>query len=328
MLFELPNFEHIDATDVEGAVSCLHLHGAKARVIAGATDLLSLMKDRIEGPEVLVNIKAIPGMAGITYDEKAGLRIGAAVTLNHLATSDLIKEKFSILSQAALQVGTTQLRNVGTVGGNVCQRPRCLYFRHPHFMCFKKGGTRCFAVAGEHRFYHAIMKHGKCVMAHPSDMAPSLIALKAEAIIAGPEGEKKVPFASFFLHPNGLGETILKPDEFLVAVEIPNRETTHQLFLKHRIRRAADFALVSVALVARMSAGVCEDIAVVLGGIAPFPYVAAAAEEMIRGRRLDERLISDAAEASVKEARPLPMNGYKVDLTKTLVRRALMSTMR
>jgi xanthine dehydrogenase YagS FAD-binding subunit len=328
MLFELPNFEHIDATDVEEAVSCLHRYGEKARVIAGATDLLSLMKDRIDVPEVLVNIKTIPGMTGITYDEKAGLRIGAAVTLNQVALSDLIQQKFSILSQAALQVGTTQLRNVGTVGGNVCQRPRCLYFRHPHFMCFKKGGATCYAAAGEHRFYHAIMKKGKCVMAHPSDMAPSLVALKAKAIIAGPEGERKVPFASFFLNPNGPGETILKPDEFLVAVEIPNQETTHQLFLKHRIRHAADFALVSVAMVARMSADVCEDIAVVLGGIAPFPYVAAMAEEMIRGRRLDERLISDAAETSVKEARPLPMNGYKVDLTKTLVRRALISIVR
>jgi xanthine dehydrogenase YagS FAD-binding subunit len=321
MLFELPRFEHIDATDVEEAVSCLRRHGEKARVIAGATDLLGLMKDRIDVPEVLVNIKTIPGMAGITCDKETGLKIGAAATLNQLATSDLIKQKFSILSQAALQVGTTQLRNMGTLGGNVCQRPRCLYFRHPHFRCFKKGGARCFAVAGEHRFYHAIMRNGNCVMAHPSDMAPPLIALKARAIIAGPEGERKVPFESFFLNPNGIGETILKPDEFLVAVEIPNQETTHQLFLKQRIRRAADFALSSVAMVARVPDGVCEEIRLVLGGIAPFPYVAA--EAMIRGRRLDERLISDAAEESVKEARPLPMNAYKVDLTKALVRRAL-----
>jgi xanthine dehydrogenase YagS FAD-binding subunit len=160
-------------------------------------------------------------------------------------------------------------------------------------------------------------------MAHPSDMAPPLIALKARAIIAGPEGERKVPFESFFLNPNGIGETILKPDEFLAAVEIPNQETTHQLFLKQRIRRAADFALASVAMVARVPDGVCEEIRLVLGGIAPFPYGAATAEAMIRGRRLDELLIADAAEESVKEARPLPMNGYKVDLTKALVRRAL-----
>jgi len=153
MLFELPGFEHVDAKDAREAALCLRQYGEKAKVIAGATDLLSLMKDRIEGPElkvpeVLVNIKTIPGIARIDYDEKTGLRIGAGVTLNQLATADLIRQKFNILSQAVLQVGTTQIRNMGTVGGNVCQRPRCLYFRHAHFVCFKKGGSKCYAVAG------------------------------------------------------------------------------------------------------------------------------------------------------------------------------------
>jgi len=328
LLYELPSFELLDAATVRDAVASLTKYNGKARVIGGGTDLLSLMKDRVEGPEltvpeVLVNIKTIPELSQITYDEHTGIRIGAAVTLNRLQTSDVIKQEFTVLSQAAGHVGTTQIRNMGTLGGNICQRPRCLYFRHPHFVCYKKGGDKCYAVAGEHRYYHSIMKHRRCVMAHPSDMAPPLIALKAQAIIAGPEGGRKVPFESFFLNPTGIGETILKWAEFLVAVEIPNQETTHQLFLKQRIRRAVDFALSSVAMVACMPDGVCEDIRVVLGGIAPFPYVASMAEEIIRGRRLDERLISDAAEASVKEARPLPMNGYKVDLTKTLVRRAL-----
>jgi xanthine dehydrogenase YagS FAD-binding subunit len=330
MLFELPSFEHIDAKDATDAVSCLRQYGGKARVIAGATDLLGLMKDRIEGPEfrmpeVLVNIKAIPGIATIDHDGKSRLRIGAGVTLNQLATSDLIGQKFNILTQAALHVGTTQVRNMGTVGGNLCQRPRCLYFRQAHFLCYKKGGKQCYAVAGEHRFYHSIMEKGKCVMAHPSDMAPALIALKASAIITGSEGERSLPLEDFFLGPNNFGETVLKPDEFLTAIEVPGQDNkSPQIFLKQQIRRAADFALSSAALAARVSDGVCEDIRVVLGGVAPFPFVAAAVEEIIKGRRLDEGLISDAAEASVKEARPLPMNGYKVDLTKTLVRRALM----
>jgi len=262
-------------------------------------------------------------MTSITYDEETGLRIGAAATLNQLATSDLIRQRFTMLSQAALQVGTTQLRNMGTVGGNVCQRPRCSYFRHPHFICFKKGGTRCYAVAGEHRFYHAIMMHGKCVMAHPSDMAPALLALKARAIIASSEKERKVPFETFFSGPNSLVETVLKSGELLTAVEIPDQQNTRQIFLKQRIRHAADFALSSVTAEARMSDGICEEISVVLGGVAPYPHPAAEVEKMIQGRRLEERLIADAAEASVKEARPLPMNGYKVDLTKALVRRAL-----
>ena len=144
MLLELPIFEHIDATDVDDAASCLDRYGEKARVIAGATDLLSLMKDRIEGPglrvpEVLVNIKTIPGMTGITYDKETGLRIGAAVTLNQLATSDLIRQRFSMLSQAALQVGTTQLRNVGTVGGNCLPEATMLILQAPALRLLQKG---------------------------------------------------------------------------------------------------------------------------------------------------------------------------------------------
>ena len=223
-------------------------------------------------------------------------------------------------------VGTTQLRNMGTVGGNICQRPRCAYFRHPHFVCFKKGGARCYAVSGEHRFYHSILKNGKCVMAHPSDMAPALVALKARAVIAGVEGERIVPLHDLFLGPDNVTETILGSDELLLALEVPEQpDGTRQIFLKQRIRHAADFALVSVAVVGRAADGVCRRISIVLGGVAPFPYVAKTAEEMIEGQVLTEQLIADAAEAAVTEARPLPMNHYKVDLTKTMVKRALTS---
>jgi len=331
MLFELPSFEHIDEKDVKEVALWLQKYGGKARVVAGATDLLSLMKDRVEGPEfkipeVLINIKAIPEMNRIAYDEKAGLRIGAVVTLNRLATSDVVKQKFNILSQASLKVGTTQLRNMGTVGGNLCQRPRCLYFRHSHFLCFKKGGSKCYAATGEHRFYHSILENGKCVMAHPSDLAPALIALQAKAIIMSPNGEKRVPLQEFFLGPNHYTETILKTDEFLTGIEVPNQnDRTHQIFLKERIRHSSDFALSSVATVAQISGGMCKDIRIVLGGIAPFPYIASLANEEVKGKRLNEELISQAAEASIEKAHPLPMNRYKVDLTKALVRRALTS---
>ena len=331
MLFELPSFEHVDAQDVKEVASLLQKYGGKARVIAGATDLLSLMKDRVEGPgckipEVLVNIKRIPDLMRIAYDEGAGLRIGAGVTLNRLATSDVIQKEFKILSQAALQVGTTQLRNVGTLGGNLCQRPRCLYFRHPHFLCFKKGGSRCNATTGEHRFYHSIMKQGRCVMAHPSDLAPALIALKAGVTIMGPDGSKKVPLQELFLGPNHYRETILKTDQYLTEIHVPTQNGgSHQVFLKERVRHSADFALSSVATVARVSGGVCEDIRIVLGGVAPFPYIASIAEEVIKGKNLDESLISQAAEVSVKGTKPLPMNRYKVDLTRALVKRALAS---
>jgi xanthine dehydrogenase YagS FAD-binding subunit len=163
-------------------------------------------------------------------------------------------------------------------------------------------------------------------MAHPSDLAPALIALKAEVMIISPNGERKAPLQEFFLGPNHHTETILKTDEYLTEIHVPTQKwRTLQVFLKERIRHSADFALSSVSAVARISAGICEEIRIVLGGVAPFPYVASTAEEVIKGKKMDEDLISQAAGASVEEAKPLPMNGYKVDLTKALVKRALAS---
>ena len=330
MLYELPAVEHFDVKSVKEAISRLRQNGEKARVIAGGTDLLGLMKDRIEGPqlkipEVLINIKAIPELHHVTYDPNAGLRIGAAVTLSQVEYSEVINKKFSVLAQAARQVGTTQLRNMGTIGGNICQRPRCLYFRHPHFPCYKKGGDKCYAAAGEHRHYHSILKHEKCVMACPADMASALVALEGQALINGREGEKTLPLQEFFLGPNSFTETALKSDEILAQLVVPDQKWTHQVFLKHRIRHSSDFSLASVAMVARISDGTCMEIRIVLGGVAPFPYIAFKAEEVVRGKELSDQVISQAAEASVEEARPLPMNRYKIDLTRALVRRVLTS---
>lgn len=331
MLYELPAFKHADAESVREAVIWLEKWGNDASVIAGGTDLLGLMKDRLEGPQlrtpqVLINVKHIAEMKRIDHDDELGLRIGAAVTLNQLGASDIIRQRFSILSQAARQIGTTQIRNMGTLGGNLCQRPQCLYFRHPDFPCYKKGGRKCYAVGGEHRYDHSVINYGKCVVAHPSDMAPALIALNASAIIVTSNGERQVPLQDFFLSSDDYTETVLKPGELLLEVRVPNESSkTNQLFLKHRVRHASDFALASVAMVAEMSEGIVQDIRIVMGGIAPFPYVTDKTEEMINGKGLDPELISRVAEASIDGARPLPQNGYKIDLAKALVKRALES---
>jgi len=170
------------------------------------------------------------------------------------------------------------------------------------------------------------MKYGKCVMAHPSDLATVLVALKARAVIAASDGERQVPFEDFFLGSNDITETVLKSGEFLVEVRVPyQRGRSYQRFLKHRIRHSVDFSLSSVAVVAQISQGVCEDIQIVLGAIAPFPFKASEAEKIIQGRTLDDGIISKAAEAATERAKPLPMNRYKVDLTKALVRRVLTS---
>jgi xanthine dehydrogenase YagS FAD-binding subunit len=331
LLYELPSFDLVDVATVGDAVACLDRNSGKARVIAGGTDLLSLMKDRVEGPGlkipgVLVNVKSIPELNAITYDEHAGVRIGSAVTLNRLQTSEILRQEFNILSRAAGQVGTTQIRNMGTIGGNLCQRPRCMYFRHPHFPCYKKGGEKCYAVAGEHRYYHSIMKNGRCVMAHPSDLAPVLAALEAQVIIAGTEGGKNMNLLDFFTPANAFTETVLQPGQLLTGVQIPNQKgRTYQSFLKHRIRHASDFALSSVAVVARITEGFCDHIRIVLGGIAALPYRASRAEEVLRGNKLAQEVILQAAEAPLAEAHPLTNNRYKLELSKALVRRALTS---
>ena len=183
-------------------------------------------------------------------------------------------------------------------------------------------------MTGEHRFYHSIMAYGKCLMVHPSDMAPSLIALGARAVLAGPEREKEIPLKDFFLPATQFTETALKPDEFLSAVKVPFPEEKNcQVFLKSRIRRSSDFSLASVAVVAKMSDGNCHDIQIVLGGVAPFPYIASRAMDNLKGQELNEKVISQAANASVEEARPLSDNRYKVDLIKVLVTRALKRVM-
>lgn len=179
---------------------------------------------------------------------------------------------------------------------------------------------------GEHRHYYSVVKNGKCVVAHPSDMAPALAALDGKAIIANSGGEKQVPLLDLFQGPNAFAETILRSDEFISEIKVPRqRAGTYQIFLKHRIRQSADFALASVAAVARVSGPVCEEIRIILGGVAPFPYRALLAEGALRGERLEEGRISRAAEASMEGARPLRMNGYKVELTKALVRQVLGS---
>jgi xanthine dehydrogenase YagS FAD-binding subunit len=328
MLYELPGFEYLAAATSARAVSLLREHGEKAAVIAGATDLLGLLKDRVEGPalkrpEVLVDIRPAPELGQVS-EGPDGLAIGAAVTLSRLAESEAVRRRFPALCQAAGRVGTTQLRNMGTLGGNLCQRPRCLYFRHRDFLCFKKGGKRCFAVTGEHRDYHAILRLGRCVMAHPSDTAPALLALNAAAVVAGPDGEQVFPLRELFLGPDSLRETALRGDQLLKEVRLPlPGPGTRQLFLKQGVRHAADFALASVAVAAELADGVCREVRLVLGGVAPLPLEAEGAEAVLRGRRLDGRLAAEAAEAALAGARPLPMNRYKVDLARALVRRAL-----
>jgi len=329
MLDELPPFEHVDAASLEEALGALAAHGARAQVLAGGTDLLGLMKDRISGPgmpvpEVLVNVKRLPELAAIRETADGGLRIGAAVTRADLERDPRVAARVPAHAQAAASVAPGQIRAMGTVGGNLCQRPWCWYFRHPQFPCLKRGGRQCFALPGSNRTYFSVLGLGVCVMSHPSDLAPALMALDARVEIAGPAGPRAVPIDRFYRGPRSLTETVLDGAEILVAVVVPPpAPRAHSAFLKHRVRQTWDFALSEVALSVTPGAGRWDGVRIAMGGVAPFPYRATAAEAVLTGQAPTEPRIREAADAALGRARPLAQNGYKIDLTRALVTRAL-----
>jgi len=333
MLDELPPFTHVDAGSIEEAVTALAEHGGRAQVLAGGTDLLGLMKDRITGPrmalpEVLINVKPIRELSGITEQPDGGLRIGAAVTLVDVERDPRVAARFPALAQAAGAVATAQIRAMGTVGGNLCQRPWCWYFRHPQFPCLKRGGRQCYALPGSNRTYFSVLGLGVCVMSHPSDLAPALMALGARVALAGPAGRREVAIDQFFRGPRSLTETVLEPSEIVTWVDVPAPPAdSRSLFLKHRVRDTWDFALSEVAVSVTPGAGRWEQIRIALGGVAPFPYRATAAEAVLSGKAPTESRVREAAEAALHRARPLALNGYKIDLTKALVARALAAVM-
>jgi len=319
------SFEHVNVDTVMNAISFLDSDW-NARIIAGGTDLLGEMKREIIAPQRLVNLKTIKGSSYIQYSEEEGLKIGALTTLSDIESNEIVRERFSILSQAISKVGTPQLRNMGTISGNLCQRPRCWYYRNPHYPCLRKGGKRCFAPAGENR-YHAILGGGPCFIVHPSDSAPALIALGASLEIASPEGKKAIPIEEFFVGPkvDPHRENILKSNEIVTEVRVPNpKEDSRGIYLKAMERKAWDFATVSVAAQVAFDDGIVSNSRIVLGGVAPIPWRTPDAEAVVQGKAIDEKTVERVAEVALANSRPLRDNVYKVELAKALVKRALL----
>jgi xanthine dehydrogenase YagS FAD-binding subunit len=325
----MKSFQNIDAKSVREAVGTLarlRQQGRQALVVAGGSELLQLMKERVATPDYLVNLKTIPGLSYIRED-RAGFRIGALTTLTEIEESPLAREKLLFLAEAAGEAASPQIRNSGTIGGNVCQRPFCWYFRSASFHCLRKGGQICYAVAGDNR-YHAIFGGGPSYIVHPSDLAPALVALEARVKIAGPAGERVMPLEKFFVLPrvDTRRENVLGPDEIVTEFQIPHpRAGSRGFYHKVRERLAWDHAIVSVAAVVRERKGICEDARIVLGGVAPIPWRVPKAESFLRGKRIDDKVAREAAEIALEGATPMKDNGYKVGLTKSLIQRALIS---
>lgn len=330
----MKSFEWASPTTINDAVNLLKSAPAGddaddvARAIAGGQDLLTTMKDYITRPTRVVNLKGIRGLDRIEGDARKGLRIGALVTLAQVEESALVRSSFPGLAEAAHSIATPQIRNLGTVGGNLCQRPRCWYYRLEEVVCLKKGGSKCYAAEGENK-YNAILGGGPSYIVHPSDLAPMLVALGASISVTGAAGKRTIPLEKFFTLPSEGSirrENVLQSDEIITEIQVPASSfAAHSTYLKFKERESMDFAISSVAAAVELSpAKAVKQARIVLGGVAPIPWRATKAETYLTGKTLSADALAETARLALDGAKPLAKNAYKVPLTKTLVRRALV----
>lgn len=315
-------FAHLNVHDLQEALSWLD---DTTKPIAGGTDLLGEMKERIIAPERLVNLKVIPHLAEIHYSQIEGLRLGALVTLAQIEEDPIIAERYAALAQAAGLAASPQLRHMGTIGGNLCQSPRCWYYRNQLFPCWLKGGDVCFATEGENA-YHAIFGGEPCHAVHPSDLAPALIALGARVRVVGPRLDDTILLEELYRRPSDAHRRaiVLGTRELIAEVVVPPT-SSNSVYLKAMDRAVWTFALASVAAAVGLDeSDHVERARLVLGGVAPIPWRARAAEDVLHGRKITEELAREASEAALANAEPLRDNGYKITLAKELVRRALL----
>ncbi|MGE5839108.1 MAG: FAD binding domain-containing protein [Deltaproteobacteria bacterium] len=319
-------FAHFNARSIEEAVSILRRYGGHAHLIAGGTDIVGKMKDHILPvyPEALVNLKTIPNMDAIR-EEGGTLKVGAMALLEDIARHAVVMEKFTALAEAAGRCASPHLREMGTVGGNICQDIRCWYYRHPdnRFACLRKRGSRCYALEGDNR-YHSIfggsVEEG-CVAVHPSDTAPALIALDASI-----RTTKRTVKAENFFQVGVTKTTVLEYDEMVTEIQIPAPpKGARSAFLKFALRKSIDFPIVNCAVLVSSSKGRVERARICLNAVYVTPYRATKAEEVMIGKVLNETNAEAAGSAATEGAKPLKDNRYMVQIAKALVKRAILS---
>ena len=320
----MERFEYTSPKTVKDAAAMLGASWNDAQVLAGGTDLISMMKDFVTSPKRVVNIKGISELGGISKTS-AGLRIGAAVTLDDLTLNQLIRTEFPSLVTAALGVSSPQIRNMGTVGGDLCQRPRCWYFRNGHGLFAMQDG-KSLVPNGENR-YHAIFGGNPAYFVSASSLGPALAALGAHVKLVSPSGARTVAVEKFFTIPKTENdrEIDLHPNEILTEIVIPSssasmKNATYEV----RQKEALDWPLATASVALKMSGGKVASARIVMGHVAPTPWAASAAEKSLVGKSIDEASAEHAASAAVEGAQPLSQNGYKVQLAKVAVKRALL----
>lgn len=322
----MKNFTYFRPTTAEQAVALLENRWGNTELLAGGTDLHDLQKEYVAQPTRVVSLTGIGALASIRVDEKTAT-IGAGTKLADIAAHTGLRRAFASLCDAAGDVGGPQIRNMGTLGGNLCQRNRCWYFRDEHTPCLLKGGQRCYALEGENK-YHAIFTQGhRCVIVHPSTLAPALVALGASVNILGPGGRRTTEIAKFFRAPGAAGEREhnLAANEMVLDVTIPVRGWANASY-EVRHKQAYDWPLVqaAVAFQGGKNGAKATGVRIVLGHVAPTPHIAEAAMKALEGRDITDASATAAGRAAAEGAKPLGQNAYKIRLVEVAVKRALL----
>ncbi len=322
----MDNFAYYRPKSAEAAVGLLDKKWGTAELLAGGTDLVSRQKEYIARPKKVISLRDVAGLDRIEQSRGYPMRfvIGAGAKLAALAEHPGLRQ--TAVGQAAAEIAGPQIRNMGTLGGSLCQRNRCWYFRDEQTVCLLKGGEKCFALDGENR-YHAIFTRGhKCVISHPSTLAPALIALGATVKVLGPKGERTIELAKFYKAPSGPDdrEHVLAADEMVLSVSFSLDKAQKSASYEVRQKLSSDWPLVQAAVSLSLEGGKAKNVRVVLGHAAPTPLLSDAAGEAVEDREVTEETAAAAGQAAVKGATPLAQNGYKVRLLSVAVKRALL----
>jgi len=318
-------FEYASPKTPAQAVSLLGTAWGNSEVLAGGTDLLALMKDDVVHPRRVVNIKEIKELDGITSDAQ-GLRVGALATLNDLALNVNVVKDYPALHSALFEAASPQIRHVATIGGNLCQRPRCWYFRNGFGLLPKGTGAKDAVAEGENKFHAILGNDGPAKFVSPSTIAPVLIAYGAKVRLMGPKGKRELPLEKFFVIPKAEGqrEHDLKPNEIVTEILIPAAGETRVAHYEIRQKALFDWPLAVAGVSLKMDGSTVKSARVVMGYVAPVPWLSAEAAQAIEGKNVSEETAAAAGEAAVQGAKPLSQNAYKVQLARVAVKRAIL----
>jgi len=323
----MKNFEYAIPETIEKALE--YLDSSKTVLKGGGIDLLDLMKEQLLAPDRIVTVRDLEELRFLKEESDDTFLIGPGQTLTEIAEHDTIQKSYRALAQAAHGVASIQIRNSATIGGNLCQRPRCWYFRSSDFSCSRKGGESCFALDGENQ-YHAIFNNSDgCAIVHPSATAVALMALNAMLIISNGKEEKEVSIESFFVKPsvNIERENILAPNEMIITIVIPAEMKDYvSYYLKQKEKLSFDWPLADVAVALKMEGDRCQDARIVLGSAAPVPFRSTPAEHALKNTIITKESAMQAANEAVANAEPLELNAYKVPIFKTVIFRTICQT--